>query len=323
MNLQRLAHRAVLVSAILISFFGLMISAGAKRQNITRNGNEVTVLVTVHAHNEQKRVIADRLQPDDFIVRENGRPQQILSVKRRSEAPPILAVLIQDDLVLHVGNEIAGIKEFIRDLPNGSRVMTGYITSGALRVTQEFTTDLGRAANSLRIPIGSSSASPYNPYVEVIDAVRLFDGQPAGRRMVLLISDGLDLSRGFREASPLLSFDLERAIRESQRRGVAVFSFYAPSVGLTSRSRIASSYGQGSLNRLADETGGEAYFSGLDFVTFDPYFRELKELIDQQWLITYRSTNSGTGFRRIKVVTESDLDLHYPSGYSPRKSRER
>jgi hypothetical protein len=44
-------------------------------------------------------------------------------------------------------------------------------------------------------------------------------------------------------------------------------------------SRIAVSYEQGSLNRLADETGGEAFFTGTDFVTFDPYFRELNDLL--------------------------------------------
>ena len=39
---------------------------------------------------------------------------------------------------------------------------------------------------------------------------------------------------------------------------------------------------------LADETGGEAFFSGSDFVTFDPYFRELGEILENQWLITFR-----------------------------------
>jgi len=42
---------------------------------------------------------------------------------------------------------------------------------------------------------------------------------------------------------------------------LAVYTFYAPSVGLTSRSRLAASYGQSSVNRFADETGGKASFS--------------------------------------------------------------
>jgi hypothetical protein len=147
--------------------------------------------------------------------------------------------------------------------------------------------------------------------------LKRFDSQPAGRRAILLISDGLDDSRGFSSASPALSVDLDRAIEEAQRRGVAVFTFFAPSVGLTGSSRIAVNYGQGSLNRLADETGGDAFFSGTDFVSFNPYFKDLNELLGLQWVITYRSSNTGSSFRRIEVTTETDVHIHHPRGYRP------
>jgi hypothetical protein len=107
---------------------------------------------------------------------------------------------------------------------------------------------------------------------------------------VLLVSDGLDLSQGFRNASPLFSLYLDQAISEAQRRGVVIFPFFAPSAGWTRWNRMAVNYGQGALNRLADETGGEAFFSGSDVGAFDPYFKELNELLDRQWLITYRSS---------------------------------
>src|SRR5262249_122240 len=66
--------------------------------------------------------------------------------------PLNLAVLIQDDLISQVANEIGVTRDFIRTLPAGSRVMVGYITSGSLQVKQSFTTDLDKAAQSLRIP---------------------------------------------------------------------------------------------------------------------------------------------------------------------------
>lgn len=282
-------------------------------------GREVTIPVTVHPHGDRAREIADKLQPGDFSVRENNRRQQIISVKRPSEAPLVLAVLIQDDLISRVNTELSSIKEFIRGLPEGSRVMVGYLTVGDLRVAHEFTTDLARASDSVRVVVGSQSATPFNPYLGVVATLKRFDSQPAGRRVVLMISDGLDTSRGLRSASPSLSLDLDRAIREAQRRAVAVSTFYAPSVGLTSFNRIAISYGQGSLNRLADETGGDAFFMGDTFVSFSPYFRELNELIKRHWLITYRSTSSGSGFRKVEVTTEHDLHLHHPRGYYPSK----
>jgi hypothetical protein len=198
--------------------------------------------------------------------------------------PLNLAVLIQDDLTPQVSNEIGVTADFIRSLPAGSRVMVGYITTGTLQVRQPFTADLNRAARSLRIPRASTSASPFNPYVEVLEALRSFNGNSNTKNAILLISDGLDTSRGFDVSSSGHTLDLERAIKQANDRNVAIYAFYAPSVGLTGRSRLAASYGQNSLNRLADDTGGKAFFQGLTgFVTFDSYFDRLRRTLNEQY----------------------------------------
>src|SRR5258708_11717793 len=166
----------------------------------------------------------------------------------RVRTPFNIAILIQDDLTSQVGNELGVTRDFIRSLPTGSRVMVGYITSGTLQVRQPFTTDLNRAANSLRIPVASTAASPFNPYVEVIEALKKFDSNWPGHNAVLLISDGLDTSRGFDATTAGHTLDIDRTISEANRRNTAIFSFYAPSVRLTSRSYLSASYCQSSLN---------------------------------------------------------------------------
>jgi len=198
--------------------------------------------------------------------------------------PLNIAILIQDDLVSQVGNEIGVTKDFIRSLPQGSRVMVGYITAGSLQVRQPFTTDLEKAAKSLRIPLASRASAPYNPYVEVIEALKKFESGWTGANTVLLISDGLDTSRGFDSTAAGQTLDLERAINEANKRRVSIFSFYAPSVGLTSRSGLAASYGQSSLNKVSNRTGGKAFFQGTTgFVTFDSYFSRLTETLNRQY----------------------------------------
>jgi len=202
----------------------------------------------------------------------------------RVSTPLNMAVLIQDDLVARVGNELGVTRDFIRSLPAGSRVMVGYITAGSLQVRQPFTTDLDRAANSLRIPIASTSASAYNPYVEVIEALKKFDPAWKGHNAVLLISDGLDTSQGFDSMAAGRTLHIDRTISEANRRNTAIFSFYAPAVGLTSRSYLAASYGQSSLNRVSHETGGLAFFQGMTgFVTFDSYFNRLRTELNRQY----------------------------------------
>jgi hypothetical protein len=207
--------------------------------------------------------------------------------KRKSvqvSEPLNLAILMQDDLISQVGNELGVTRDFIRSLPGGSRVMVGYITTGTLQVRQPFTSDLDKAARSLRVPRASTSASAYNPYVEVIEALRSFNADWKGKNAVLLISDGLDTSRGFDVTSSGHTIDLERAIKHANDRNVAVYSFYAPSVGLTSRSRLAAGYGQNSLNRLSDDTGGKAFFQGTTgFVTFDAYFQRLRQTLNERY----------------------------------------
>jgi len=210
----------------------------------------------------------------------NEKEQQSL----QSIEPLNLAILIQDDLVSQVGNELGVTRDFIRSLPQGSRVMVGYITAGSLQVRQPFTTDREKAAKSLRMPIGSTASSPFNPYVEVVEALKKFQSDWTGGNAVLLISDGLDTSRGFDSTASGQTIDLERAISEANKRRVSIFSFYAPSVGLTSRSRLAASYGQSSLNKLSDRTGGKAFFQGsTGFVTFDSHFARLSETLNRQY----------------------------------------
>lgn len=197
-------------------------------------------------------------------------------------APVNLAILIQDDLVSHVSNELDRTREFIQSLPVGSEVMVGYIRAGSLQVRQPFTRDLGKAARSLRVLISSASASPYNPYVEVLEALRKFESRNKNPNVLLLISDGLDTSRGFDAASVLNSLDMNRAIEEAKRREVSIFSFYAPSVGLSRRNLLAASWGQSSLNRISHETGGKAFFQGTtDFVTFDSHFERLTRALNR------------------------------------------
>ena len=193
-----------------------------------------------------------------------------------------LAVLVQDDLVSRVGNELKVTSDFIQSLPAGSRVMVGYIRTGSLQVRQPFTNDLSAAARALRIPVGSSAAAPYSPYSEVRDAIRQFPSDGSNRNAVLLISDGLDTSRGFDFSSTVYSLDLDRAVREAKSRNVSVYSFYAPTDGLTSFNSRAVSFGQSALNRISDETGGRAFFQGTSFVTFDAYFERLTKTLNSE-----------------------------------------
>ena len=257
------------------------------------------------------------LQSVDLTVSEDGDSQTILSIRAMGTSSPInLIVLIQDDVVSSIGLEAKSLAEFIRRLPRGSRVSVGYLRTGSLQVRQKFTNDLEKAAKSIRGPMGVSSVAPYNPYVEVIEATKRFDSQPAGRRAILLISDGLDVSHGADSSSPGQSLDLQRAITEAQRRSVAIYSFYAPTA-LTGAGGSLIGNAQSSLQKLSDDTGGRAFFQGFGAPTsFDPFIKEVNAALDRQIALTYLSTHLKKGFHRVKITSSTPgVEIHYPAGY--------
>jgi hypothetical protein len=272
----------------------------------------VTVPVTIKVRKPEVEI-----RVVELLVREDGEVQSLLSMRKPSENPITLAVLFQDDLVSSIANEARGVADFIRQLPIGSRVMVGYIRTGSLQLRRRFTTELPKAAEAVRPPLGVASASPYNPFVQVIEALRRYDAQPLGRRAMILVSDGLDLSHGLDSSTPGQSVDLARAITEAQRRGVAIYSIFAPSGGLLGNQLLVLN-GQSCLQRLSDETGGHAFFQGTGApVSFDPFLKEISSTLDRQIALTYLSTHPNKGFHRLDIKPlERDVEIRHPAGYS-------
>ncbi|MEP7037225.1 MAG: hypothetical protein ABI891_02685 [Acidobacteriota bacterium] len=275
----------------------------------------MTIPISIFTKREKKeRQYAEFVEVGDLTVKEDNDQQVILSIRSVSNTPLAIAVLIQDDLSSNANLQLKSIADFIRGLPNGSRVMVAYLRGGSIQVRQKFTDDLEKASKSLRI---ISGVGPSNPYVGVEEALSRFDALPMGRRAVLLVSDGLDISRGFDSSSPTQSLDLDQAILKAQRKSVAIYSFYNAASLTENGSSILVSNAQGSLNRLSDETGGRAFFQGtLSPVSFDPFFRDLNAALNRQFALTYLSTHLKKGYHKVEVnSTNPDVKIEYPKGY--------
>jgi VWFA-related protein len=277
----------------------------------------VTIPVTLRLEDDAEPRGEDEFRTVNLVVLEDGERQEILATRSAADRAPLyLSILIQDDLVPAVATEIGALASFIRRLPEGSQVQIGYMRAGSIQIRQRFTTDRELAARSLRIPVGTAGAGPYNPFVSVREALKRYQSQPVGRRAMIVVSDGLDVSRGFDSSRPGQSVDLQRAIEEAQRRGVAVYTIFAPTHG-SDANRLLASNGLGSLARLADETGGRT-FNNLATapVSFEPYLRQIGARLARQIALTYLSTHAGKGYHRIEIETAlSDVEIAHPTGY--------
>src|SRR5205823_9158149 len=128
---------------------------------------------------------------------------------------------------------------------------------------------------------------------------------------------GVDLLDGV-SGSPASNIYLERAIKLAQQENITIFSIFAPSS--VARGFFINSRGQDSLNYLSEQTGGRAFMSGTSgFVTFDAPLADLNKLLNQQFVISYKSADSDKDFHKVKVSTDySNVEVKVLKGYKSR-----
>ncbi|HEX3101927.1 MAG TPA: hypothetical protein VHQ01_09055, partial [Pyrinomonadaceae bacterium] len=258
-------------------FSGLGSFVSAQKPESKTQVRTVTIPISIFTKKELKdNQMEEYVQADRLVVKEDNEDQQILSIRSVSDTPLSVAFVLQDDLTSDFNLQLKEIQEFITKLPKGTRVMVAYARSGSPQIRQKFTDDLEKASKSLRIVSGSPGLAPRSPYDSVDDLLGKFDAVPAGRRAIVMFSDGLDTTQGLSLLSITQSADLDRAALKAQRKGVAIYSIYAPTAMTESPS--ASSLGfaaQGALAKFSEETGGRSYFTGtLAPISLLPFFRD-------------------------------------------------
>ncbi|HEY0427765.1 MAG TPA: hypothetical protein VGC76_08270 [Pyrinomonadaceae bacterium] len=306
-----------LISAM---FFSSAHAQPEKEKNKKKQDGKVrtmTIPISIYGKKELKENQTEEiLEAGDIIVKEDDDEQVILSIRSVSNTPLALAVLIQDDLSPNANLQLKSIADFIRALPKGSRVMVAYLRGGSMQVRQKFTEDLDKAAKSLRIVIGSIGLAS-SPYIGVDEALGRFDALPTGRRAVLLVSDGLDVTAASGNFTSTQSLELDRAILKAQRKSVAVYSFYNAAT-LTEGGNSQLVLGaQGALKRLSEETGGRAFFQGSTSpISFAPFFTDLTLALNRQFALTYLSTHMKKGYHKVQVLsTNPEIKIEHPKGY--------
>ena len=319
---NRKSFPAILLVIICLFTFSNAQDKDKKKKQKDDGVRPMTIPISIFTKKELKERRAEEyVEAGEIVVNEDGDDQVILSIRSVSNTPLSLAILIQDDLSSAANLQLDSIRTFIKSLPSGSRVMVAYLRAGSTQVRQKFTDDMDEAAKAIRIIAGNSGVAPRSPYEGVYDTLKKFDALPTGRRAILLISDGLDSSNGISSAAPNQSLELEKAILRAQRNGVAVYSFYASATFTEGGNLLLVSYAQGSLNRLAEETGGRAFFQGsFTAISFDPFFRDLNLMLNRQFALTYLSTHMKKGYHKVKVTsTNPEIRIEHPNGYYYRK----
>lgn len=306
---------------LIISLFAAVLITGTtlgqkpsdkEKQNV----RTVTIPISIFTKKELQQDQMEEFIPiDRLLVKEDKDDQTILSVRSVTNTPLSLAVLIQEDLTSNINLQLKDLREFINHLPKGSRVMVGYIHGGTLRVRQRFTDNLERASSAIQIVAATPSAN--GPFEGVDEATNYFEALPTGRRAILLISDGVDSSRGNSASDIISNPEMDRAILKAQRRAIAVYSIWSPTAVTNETNNTLVSLGQSALAKVSDQTGGRSFYQGsIPPVSFLPFLKDLVILFERQFALTYLSTHPNKGYHRVEVSsTNPDIKIEHPKGY--------
>jgi VWFA-related protein len=287
-----LQSQGALLLVASVAVFGLLTAAPVPAAT-----DAVTMTVTAVG----KKQSPPPIKKDDVELFQGKERMQVADLRRGDSL--FLAILIDDSLEPQVAGEWKNLKAFIDAQPQNTYVAVAYARNGAAMVAQDFTNDHGLAAKALRIPLGGGGAFT-SPYLSVLDWLKRWPDHGGDRRSIILISSGVDYFRGsFDPIDP----DLESTIERAQKENVNIWTIYYPDGGHVGRRFFRVFNAQSNLSRLSEETGAESYYLGSGVpVTLKPYFDEIQEHLNNQYLLTF---NAGPGgkkgkFERVRVATE-------------------
>lgn len=239
------------------------------------------------------------LRREDLTILEDGAPQEILRFQRVTDLPVHLQVML--DVSASMVDRLGVAREAALDLfrtgiaPRDRAALVTFNDHPYL--ASDFTNDMGELAGSLA---GLKAERGTALYDAIVFGLYYLNGIK-GQRALLLLSDGKDESS---------RFSFEQALEYAQRSGVAVYA-----IGLGKQPGPA----RRALSRLADRTGGRAFFIAEVAELAGVYGSILGEL-RSRYLIAYQSTNTSGGrrFREIEAdAAVPGVSIRTLKGYYP------
>ena len=263
------------------------------------NVRVVRVPVTVL---DKKGVPVTGLTKNDFVVFEDKRPVQfdfLGELKELEKLPIYIGVLMDTSSSTSgkLGFEKEAAKNFLYTVTRSRKDHAAFVTfDDEVRLRQDFTRNLDlleRAIDGVKKP-GTQTA--------LFDAIWEFCDQKmravaSPRRALVVITDGDDTYSRAR---------IEDAIAIAQKTDTLIFAistkggFTGSSVPGVEAGTVKDS-GDKELSKMAEETGGRAFYTG-DMLALERAFKKIGEELRSQYLLTYRPEPPfDGGYRRIEV----------------------
>jgi hypothetical protein len=285
------------------------ISSSLARQNTSGSTVPITTVVTVLGHDFSA---PPAIAKEEITVYSGKNRQDVTSwiPAQGDKAGLQLAILIDNsDSTVGLGSHLTELERFIKSQPGSTQVGVFYASNGTVETASEFSADHDAVAEKLRLPLGRSGGASPSVYNSIQDLVSHWPANDM-RHEVLMIASGVDHLDPSADSPYVAS-----ALKSVQTAGVVVHTIYSGGTGLAGAS-FRLDIAQGNLTRLAQETGGQPFFQGLETpVDFSPLLRQLDTVLKNQYWLTFatpRSEKKNGEMREIQVRTEQrKVKLHH------------
>jgi len=285
------------------------------------------------AADKNKRFVST-LKPEDIRVLEDGQPQQIFTFQQNVDLPLSLAILIDTSASEErtLPDLKAAAQAFLENLIRPAKDEVAVISfTGETTLEQSFTGSVER----LRRAIDRVEFVPPSGYVgggvvvngtppisgtnqslagstAIWDAIWVTsdevirDSAEHTRRAIILLTDGVDTSSRMK---------MHEAIEHAQTVDALI---YAIGIG----DRYTFNVEEGTLRKVAERTGGRAFFPSNERDLQDA-FAQIQRDLREQYLVAYSPSNKARdgSYRKIEIqvitpdMREKNLKLTYRPGY--------
>jgi len=293
-------ERSVVTGMIAAALIGVNPGISASIPNAARVPAQMVITVLPGPGGSRPKSV----EAGELTVQQGNTPVRVASLQRLTGdlADMQLFVFLDDSTrSSSLGSQIPELKTFLESLPATTQVAVGYMRNGSFALAQSFTADHRKAANAVRLPEAIPGENG-SPYFALSDLGKHWPSkQPAGRRAVLMLTDGVDRYYGTADMDDPY---VDAAIHDTLKEGVVVYSIYLRGAGLYGRSAWVTNFAQSRLSEVSQETGGYAYFQGFtDPVSISPFLKDFQDRLDNQYRVTIEAL-SEKGVQPVKLRTE-------------------
>lgn len=277
-------------------------------QSITVN---VRLAVTIN-DNKTGRFIVD-LKQSDFEVFEDKVPQKIESFQAQSDLPVDVAVLMDtsNSVKPKLKFEKDAVVSFLQTMLTSRQDRALFATfDSQIELHQDFTNRIDQITKAVDKVKAQGETKMYDAIYQICEEKMLSPALAGRRRAMVVITDGEDT---------VSERELKDAIEIAQRSETIVYIISTKAAGFFGvQGGMVDKKEDKELKRLAEETGGRAFFTS-EVIELERSFSATARELRSQYLVAYQPTNDKYDgkYRKVEVrlLNNKDFKVRTKAGY--------